>query len=227
MYASLREDDFMKKDNSFGGLYQVLEWLMWLFYINLLWVTFTIVGLVAFGFFPATAAMFSVFRGWLRKDDEVKITKTFLTTYKNGLLKANAIGFILVAIGYVLYLDFQLLGNVEGPIIYVLKVGFIVLGLIYVTTVLYIFPVFVHFELTFFQYFKNAMLFGIFSPFMSILMILSLVIINYLFMFLPGIIPVLGVSMVGLIITFWAFSAFKRFQNKQMQLTGVSNNEID
>ncbi|MFA9556724.1 DUF624 domain-containing protein [Evansella sp. AB-rgal1] len=47
-----------------GNLYRVSEWLIRLAYINILWMLFTIVGLIILGIAPATATVFTIIRKW-------------------------------------------------------------------------------------------------------------------------------------------------------------------
>lgn len=100
--------------------YLLLEWVMWLAYINLLWIGSALIGLIVFGIFPATVAMFTVIRHLLLKDTTGKqILKTFALTYKREFFKSNVIGLIFTAIGYLLYLDFLYIQNMTGATYYV------------------------------------------------------------------------------------------------------------
>lgn len=221
-----RRGSNMAKINNIGGFYRYLEWLMWIFYLNILWIVFMCIGLIVFGIFPATVAMFTVYRGWFRRDVvDIKLTKTFLQAYKKDFLKANAIGYIIVAIGYLLYLDFQFLANIEGVMLYVMQTGLIIFGLAYIIMTLHIFPVYVHFDLKFFNNFKHAMLIGLYSPLSTIGMILGLVIINFLFSKIPGLIPAIGISLSAAIIMACALFAFHSIDKKQQKLVEETEDE--
>lgn len=206
----------MAKVNNIGGLYRFLEWLMWIFYINILWIVFMCIGLIVFGIFPATAAMFAVYRDWFRKDVvDMKITKTFLEVYKKDFLKANMIGYIVVVIGFILYLDFQLLANVEGVMWYVMQIGLIFFGLIYIIMILHIFPVYVHYNLKFTDYFKHAIVLGISNPLTTIAMVIGLILFYFLFRYIPGLIPTIGISTPAAVIMACALIAFNNIDAKQ------------
>ncbi|WP_084028990.1 YesL family protein [Bacillus sp. J33] len=62
---------------------------MRLVYLNLLWIAFSLLGIVLFGFFPATAAMFSVVRKWIMGETDVRVFKEFWQTYRKEFWKAN------------------------------------------------------------------------------------------------------------------------------------------
>jgi len=210
----------MAKINNIGGVYRYLEWVMWIFYINILWVAFVFTGLIIFGLFPATAAMFAVYRGWFRRDMvDAKITKIFIHTYKKDFLKANAIGYIVAGIGYLLYLNFQFSANIQGMMMYVTQTGLIFFGFVYIIMTLYIFPVWSHFDLKFSDYFKHAVLIGLYSPLMTIGMIIGLIITSLLFWYVPGIVPVIGVSLLAAILMGCALFAFYSIDKKQKEFS--------
>ncbi|MCT2537028.1 YesL family protein [Aquibacillus koreensis] len=199
------------------GMYRILEWIMWIAYVNLLWFGFSLLGLIVLGIFPATVAMYTVWRDLLI-GKPVKFFNTFLHTFKSEFFKANLIGFVLLIVGYILYLDLQFLPNVTGAMSYVLRIGLIFVGILYIIALLYIFPVYVHFDLKFRSYFKQAILIGVFSPIMTIAMVVGLVGLYYLMSFLPGLTPLISASMISLITMGCALLAFKRLEYKQQVL---------
>src|SRR5699024_6009992 len=46
----------------------IATWVFNVAYLNLLWILFSIIGLVFFGLFPVTAAMFAIVRKWVILD---------------------------------------------------------------------------------------------------------------------------------------------------------------
>ena len=74
------------------GVYSVSEWVMKFTYVNILWITFSILGLFVLGLFPATTAMFAVIRKWVLKLPDIPTFKTFTSAYKKEFLKSNVIG---------------------------------------------------------------------------------------------------------------------------------------
>ncbi|MRH42791.1 DUF624 domain-containing protein [Aquibacillus halophilus] len=207
-----------KSNGSGGGLYRILEWIMWIAYINLLWVGFSLLGLIVLGVFPATVAGFTVIRGLLMKNTDTPIIKTFFRTYKNEFFKSNAIGFIFVVVGYILYLDFVFIGNINGLLFYVLQIGLVFVSLVYLIALLYIMPVYVHFDLNFTRYFKQAIQIGIFSPLMTIAMVLGLFIVYFLITLIPGLIPLFAFGASAFVIMACGLFAFHRLENKQRLL---------
>lgn len=76
----------MEMNGLMGGIYRVAEWIMRLALLNLLWLGFTIAGLIAGGLFPATQAAFAISRQWIRGETELPIFKTFLTYFKKKII---------------------------------------------------------------------------------------------------------------------------------------------
>src|SRR5690625_6342583 len=58
-----------------GGFYTLANWIMRLAYVNILWIAFSLVGIIILGFFPATIGMFTVIRKWIQGDGDIPIFK--------------------------------------------------------------------------------------------------------------------------------------------------------
>src|SRR5699024_8438852 len=75
------------------GYYRFSVWTLRLAYVNFCWILFTLLGLVLFGFMPATAAMFSIVRKWIgqrRHSSFYNISKTFQEKlYRNEWIGAR------------------------------------------------------------------------------------------------------------------------------------------
>ncbi|WP_088102056.1 YesL family protein [Halalkalibacter urbisdiaboli] len=205
----------MQTGGLMGGFYRISEWIMRLAYINILWVAFTLLGLIVFGFMPATAAMFAIIRKWIMKDEDVPIFKTFWSYYKQDFVKVNLLGLSLAIIGYILYIDLQFLQTAAGSWIGILYIPVLVLSLVYYFMLLYIIPVFVHYELKLFQIIKNAFLIMVMNPLANISMIAGLVILYFIMISIPGLIVFFGASTVAFIIMGSAYLAFSKIQKKQ------------
>src|SRR5690625_1648074 len=112
-------------------LYQFCVWLMCLAYLNILWLAFSLLGLLIVGFAPATLAMFSVIRKWMMGEKEVAIFPLFWKSYREEFFRANIIFLILAAIGWIFYIDFQIFKQGQGTIFSILKVVAASFALVY------------------------------------------------------------------------------------------------
>ncbi|WPZ16917.1 YesL family protein [Geobacillus subterraneus] len=200
-----------------GKLYRVCEWITRLAYINILWVLFTLTGLIIFGLAPATVALFTVVRKWLVfRDDDISVFKTFFQTYKKEFLRANRIGIVFMAIAYILYIDLLYVAHVPSSLQLPFLAVLLAIFIFYAVTLLYAFPIYVHYELTFWQYMKYSFLIGMASPFMTLVMFASGGLLFIVSMYIPGLIPFFSVSLFSFIIMSCALRVFRRIEEKQL-----------
>lgn len=188
--------------------------MLQLAYVNLLWLLFTALGLVVFGVFPATAAMFTIIHKMIQQEEEIKIFKTFWHYFKKDFLILNSFALTFYAVAYFLYFDFSFLKLNSGKLVF-LYPPLIFILISSAVTLFFFFPVFVHFKLTFFQYFKQAFLIAITSPAELFLMILSVISIYIAVTVLPGIIPLFTGSIFAYLSVLISFRAFDRIERKQ------------
>lgn len=198
--------------NKIGNLvYKVGDNLAKFIYLHLIWLLFTIVGLVIFGIMPATAAMFSILRKWLR-GEEIPIFKTFLRLYKSYFIKQNILGFIYMLAGLFLYVDF---------VVSYTKIQWLPLHvLIWIVCVFYIIvlafsmPVFVNYELNIKDYLKQTLLIVLSSPLETLLIIVSILLLYYVFLLVPVLFIFSGSTIVALPLMWIALRAFKKIEEK-------------
>ncbi|SFL52307.1 Uncharacterized membrane protein YesL [Gracilibacillus orientalis] len=208
----------MTKTVNSNGFYRFLEWLMWIMYLNLLWVVMSLAGVVFLGLFPATMALVITIREWCVQKNEVAFNKIFFKAYKKTFIKSNMIGYLLTIVGYILFVDFQWVMQHTTTFQSLFLVLFIVMGIIYTIAILYIFPTFAHFDLSIRQTLKHAIVLGLFSPLVTIGMFVALFLLQYVWRFIPGLLPVVGVSFTFYIVTRLALFSFESFENRQQSL---------
>jgi uncharacterized membrane protein YesL len=210
----------MQNNVVFGRLYIVCDWIMKLAYLNLLWLLFAVGGLIVFGMIPATVSLFTIVRKWLiNKETDLPIFHTFYQNYKNEFLKSNKLGLILVIIGLFLYYDFKFIIASGGMLQYTLTVPLLLISLFYCITLLYIFPVYVHFDQKVFQYFKNSFYIGLINIDITILIILLIVLIGFFFSIVPGLLPFFCLSVPVVAIMWGAALSFRRIEKKQQKIS--------
>lgn len=204
-----------------GKLFIVCEWIMKLAYVNLVWFLFTLAGFMVFGIFPATVALFTIIRKWMMKEREVPIWKTFLDVYKKEFKRANGLGAILVSFGAFITLDVIYLLNMDGPLSSILVVPFLIVAFLYLVTILYFFPVYVHYELKWIDYLKHSLFLGIFHIHMSLLMLISISALLFILLYLTSLIPFFSVVSLAWIMMFggmYSFNRMKARKNKKSSL---------
>jgi uncharacterized membrane protein YesL len=196
------------------SLNKLLEWISRLAFLNLLWISFSLLGLIFFGFFPATVAMFAVVRKWMLGDDEMSIFKTFWTTYKREFLKSNLLGVIILAIGLILYIDFQFVLNATNSFVSILYVPFFIITFIFVSMLFYIIPIFVHYDMKLSQVIKNSFFVMIMNPLSTFYMLIGSFGICFVLSYAPPICILYSGNLLALFIMKPATNAFEKINQK-------------
>lgn len=193
--------------------YDLGNWLAKMIYVHLLWVAFTVLGLGVFGIVPATATLTSVISKWFQNGYDIPIFQTFFNTYKKQFLRSNALGIVIIAIGVFLYMDLNISKHIlqSAPIHFFL----LFLVLIYTVVLLYFFPVFARYELKYFHYFKQSFFIAFARPFETIAMLLCILLLYYLFVYLPVLMVFAGSSLIVFPITWFAHRAFIQLEEKK------------
>ncbi|MDQ0255902.1 putative membrane protein YesL [Evansella vedderi] len=201
-----------------SSFYRICEWIWRMCYVNLLWLGVTFLGLVIFGIVPATVAMLSIFRKWLMGETDIPIYRTFVDSLKKDFIKVNILAFIFAVIGYILYFNYQYLGIIEGMQHGILSIGWYLGMFLFVITLMYVFPIYVHFEMRLFQYIKTALVIALANPLALFSLLVSLGLALYLFYLVPGLIPFFGSSIIGFLIMWAAYMSIERIDRKKKKL---------
>lgn len=201
---------------SMSGLYTLTEWITRFAYVNLLWIGFSLLGLVVLGIRPATLAMFTIIRKWLMGESEIPIFRTFWNSYKKEFLKSNGLGIVIVLLAYIIFID---LSYIKLDTIIQIPLYLIIFAI--VMTILYIFPVYVHYNITFFQLFKNAFFIMMVNPLSSIMMLIGFAALFFVMKFLPALLFFFGGSLSAGIIMSSCYLAFQKIEKKQKEAQAV------
>jgi uncharacterized membrane protein YesL len=204
----------MQMNGAIGRFYQLCEWIMKLAYTNLLWIAFSLLGLIVLGFFPATTAMFTVVRKMLMNESDIPVLKTFWETYKTDFLKSNLLGLILVITGYIIYIDITFLRNTTGFINF-LYYPSLIISLGFALTAFYVFPTFVHFDVKILQVIKNSFFIMLMNPLSTGLMVIGSIAVYLLMTTIPGLIPLFSGSTLAVVIMWSSFFAFSKIKRNQ------------
>ncbi|WP_051302042.1 YesL family protein [Salibacterium aidingense] len=195
-----------------GGLYKLKNGIMKLAHLNILWIVFSFTGFILFGIFPATTAMFAICRKWILGEEDFPIIRTFWKYYKKDFIKTNLFGLTLLIMGVMLYLDYILLLHETNGVIKLILFITIPCSILFVLILLYIFPVYVHYEMKTYDIYINACMIMLFHPFLTSLMLCSSILVIILMIALPGLIPFFGVSLLAWILMYLATISFSRVE---------------
>lgn len=199
-----------------AGYYRFAVWITRFAYLNLLWVLFSLVGLLFFGVLPATTAMFAVVRKWIDGDRDIPIFKTFWQSYRKEFIKINLLGYGILIVGYLLTIEFQILRSQEHISYIIASFGVVGLFIIYFIILLYIFPIFVHFKLKPLEYIKWAFVIGIGHPFLTLFLFGVIITLVYLtFITIPALLFFFGGSISAYILMWGASQTFPKYERAE------------
>ena len=170
-----------------GRFNGICQWITRLAYINLLWLLFMGLGLFVFGAAPSTVTMFTIIRKWLKGETDLPVFLFFWKTYKKEFWKANRLGCILLGISIVLFLDWRLISSVQGSLYPILIGCLIGVAFLFLTVMIFIFPVYVQYQYKTLQYIKTAFLLGISYPLYTMVMISAAVCVITISIFFNGV----------------------------------------
>ncbi|RCW72005.1 YesL family protein [Saliterribacillus persicus] len=205
----------MQDDSFVGKFYQFGEAILFLFYVNFLWVSFTLLGLVVFGLGPSTVAMFSIFRKWAMGEKGLPVFKMYWQAYREEFMKTNGITLLLIFIGYMLYINMQYF---EVPIPWLnmtIKALFIIVFFMYLIMIAYFYPLYVHYDNKFYSYLKNALLITIYQPIRTFYLLAAVFTLYYLWVSFPIFLFLFGASLTSMIVMWISYRTFLRIEYKQ------------
>lgn len=182
-------------------LMRVVDWVSKLAFLNILWLLFTALGLFVFGFFPATVAMFATIRSFIREDISLPLVQTFWLHFKANVVRSLGYGLlttVIIVIGVVDIVYIQEIEALDSTLIHIPIYLFLIFSSL---TLLYLFPVYVHFDWPFFQTIKQAFLIMLIHPIQTLLMVISIAMSLYLMTFVPGLLFFFGGSFIALLIS--------------------------
>ncbi|MFN7249337.1 MAG: YesL family protein [Anaerobacillus sp.] len=200
-----------------GSFYQASEWVVRLAYVNVLWIGFTMLGLVVVGIFPATVAMFTITRKWIKGEVDLPIFNEFWQVYRREFLRSNSIGLIVTLIGAILYFDLYFFYHLDGMFSQVLFYVFVALAFNFAVMLFYIFPVYVHYDLKLFQSLKYALVIGMSNPFHTFSMILCVIFIYFAIEVAPAAFLFLSVAPLSMMFMVIAHRIFVKLEQKQAE----------
>lgn len=197
-----------------NGVYRFCEWVTRLAYLNILWIAFSLAGLLVLGFFPATAALFSVTRRWVMGEVDVPVFQTFWKSYKETFWQANRLGILVVLPAVLFGINFMIFEQYGAPLPFMpfLLTSFFML---YSVVALFLFPVYVHYDVPLKQTIKYSLIIGLLRPFHTVIMIASLVGMAYVIMQHVTFVLFFSGSAFGSVLMWFAMKAFHTMAEKQ------------
>ncbi|WP_453991336.1 YesL family protein [Bacillus nitroreducens] len=208
----------MSSQNIVNSLDRLFTWITRLVVLNLLWIFYTIIGLVVGGIFPATLSVLKIFRKWIIGEEEVPLWSTFRQEYRRDFIKSNIIGWILTLSGMILFMNYLVIKSTEN-ISVLIPVAFYILIILYINVLIWSFPQLAHYNGEIKVFLKNAIILGFGKLHYTIAIIIYLFIVMYISLSFPGILPFFTVS-IGAFGWIWlSMNLFQKMDLKSEQTT--------
>lgn len=186
---------------------------------NLCWLAFTALGLGILGFFPASVALFTIVRRWLKKDTDTPVWKTFKHVYFKEWKRSNGIGLVFYSIGLFLFVDIRIAeGMMTGAFASFLSVILYFLVFLLLLSVGYFFAIYVHYELSNKEYLKQSFLFTMTSLPSTIWIGAGLFVIGFLINKLPGLLLFISAVAPAYWMMMVSLNRFNRLENRAASL---------
>lgn len=195
----------------------VLEWIWRVVAINFCWIAFTVLGLGIFGFFPASVALFTIVRKWLKKDTEAPLWKTFSRVYFKEWKRINGIALVYYAIAIFLFIDIRIVMELmTGMFSIFLLVFLYFVAILLVLSIGYFFAMYAHFELSNKDYIKQSFLFAGTSITTTIWIGAGLFVVGFLIFKVPGLLLFIS----GVAPAYWVMTVcMRRFQQLEKMVS--------
>lgn len=200
------------------------EWVYRLLILNVLWLGFALLGLGVLGIFPATHALFSLLRKWTMNKRSVNIPKDYFYYYRKDFWKINALGYVLVLIAAILWLDFRYFMSITSIGMFIVAHFMLLFFVLSLISVCVLFPIATHYELSFTQYVKQAMLYPFTHMGTMLLLAISYLLYYFIAYEVPGIVPFLGISLPCFITM---KIIYPTFQQKERKVKGWFSSQKD
>ena len=184
------------EDNWAGSIMNIIDRVIKLIVLNLLWMLFTLLGLVAFGIVPATATVFIIIRKWINDEVTPNLFQEFWNNFKESFVSSNLVGLVFIGVGLFLYIDINILLGSNILIIKILLSLLFMLCLLYIATLLNFFPLYARYRMSSINYLKLSLVVGLSNPITTLLMMLWLLVVAVLTLRYTVLIPLVMISLI-------------------------------
>jgi uncharacterized membrane protein YesL len=177
---------------------------------NIMWI---LLCLPVITILPATTALFGVMKKWSTEGIEAGIFKLFLKEFRSNFRKSFIIGILFGIAGFIIFIDFTILLQVEFAGRMVLLTTLIFLTMLYIFISLYIVFILVQYDFSILHSIKNALFMSIsyiFHTMLCLALIGMALVITY---FAPYFLLIFGS-----VLSFSLYHVFNRITHRIHQL---------
>jgi len=162
--------------------------------LNIFWLIGTLLGGIFFGYAPSTIALFTVLRQKIMADEKAGTATIFWRTYKKEFIRGNFLGIFLTLIFFISYINQSNFQVYEESIFIILTTLSKIARWIFLLAILYIFPMYVHYETNLANYFSKSLTLTFLRPHITFFLAVWCWLMYSIFLAIPGLIPFFAIS---------------------------------
>lgn len=205
-----KESKFINVNLSFG------HWIYNLIILQFLPVFYTLKGFILFGFFPSVASTFNILYQWIAFSHyDLSISKEFKLFYEKYFWESNKLGWGMTGVGALLVFDLYISTQfIQSILFHTVLMG---LFLIYLVISSYLFLVFARYDFGKLRdYMKQSFFIGFSSIFQSIAILLAMVVLSYIFYYIPFLTLFFGIPLLFGAISWFAIQGILKAENMRV-----------
>ncbi|GAB2318264.1 YesL family protein [Alkalibacterium sp. s-m-22] len=197
-----------------------LEWVAFLAYVNLLWIGFTLIGLIVAGIGPATITVFSMIRSKLRQGDHSHIYRKFRSEYRTHFKAGNIYFGLVTSAALFLYVDSRLIQALPpNPLIQAVVIpALIILTALLLVTATFTIGYYLEYQENILISVKKGFWLSLVSPVSDLVIIHAFLFLALVLTYIPAFILFFSISLYGFITQWIMNKAFNRIKRRKKSL---------
>lgn len=181
-------------DFSFEKVIKITEMITEFVLLNIMWFACCALGGVVFGWAPSTVALLTVSRNKIMKKEYYGVVRSFWATYKKEFVKSNILGGVIMIFLIIISINKMNFEAQPEQIFTILTTISVIAKVIVCAMCLYMFPIYVHYNMQLKEYFVKGLNLIFRRPFVTICIALWTFLVYTIIKMIPGLIAVFGVS---------------------------------
>lgn len=195
-----------------------LDWLVTLAYLNILWLGFSLLGLIFFGVGPATLAVHELVKLKLKQGDLSHVFQKFKLGYKRHFKNGNIYFGLILAATLFVYVDIRVIQALpQNTFIQMIVLpSLIILSALVLIVGTFTLGLYLEFENPLFKSIKDSFWLALISPLAGVVIVHAFLIGFLIYAYVPALMLFYSMSFYALI-TQWVMSkTFNRIKRKNI-----------
>ncbi|MDZ7835078.1 MAG: DUF624 domain-containing protein [Alkalibacterium sp.] len=194
-----------------------LDWLTTLAYLNLLWLGFSLLGLIFFGVGPATFAVHSLVKTKLRQGDLSHVFDKFKTEFRNHLKDGNIYFWIMAAVTLFIYVDMRVVQALpQSPVIQFFVIpALLILSALVLVVATFTLGIYFEFGDSLMKSVKDGFWLSLISPVAGLVIVHAFLIGILIFAYVPALMLFYSLSFYAFITQWIMAKTFRRIKRKK------------